>query len=387
MITSGQGTAETDRNPIYIEVSPLLSKQLTGVGRLAARLVQALAPCVPVRLVTTMQRADVRRLGVATGLACGQEIAVPRADLPGADADLEAWVGRLLRLPPQPHDLAQASRSTILFTILRPAFRHFRRELCYLHDFTPLLLPWAHRPETREHFGAFFAQSSRLCDKLVANSRSTQADARWLCAVPPEDVVLGHPGPTVCVQAHAHLGPVPRLDHMALVVSTLEPRKNGPFLLDWFLNTTVLDARMELCWVGPTGWWAPQEWLNDLFRRGKRRAARGRRVRFLGMVSDRRLCQLYRQAKFTIYPSLYEGFGFPVLDSLLHETPVLSSFHSSLQEFAGSGVHYFDPHDPDSLDQACRELFEAPPAAIDHDGLRRRFSWDALAQTVLSLSA
>ena len=153
------------------------------------------------------------------------------------------------------------------------------------------------------------------------------------------------------------------------------------------LHTEVLDPGMELWWVGPTGWWAPQEWLADLFRRGKRRSARGRKVRFLGVVPDRRLCQLYRQAAFTIYPSLYEGFGFPVLDSLLHDTPVLSSFHSSLQEFAGPGVFYFDPYDPASVDAAYRQLRAAPAVRVDHSGLRHRFSWDALAQTVLSLCA
>jgi hypothetical protein len=76
-----------------------------------------------------------------------------------------------------------------------------------------------------------------------------------------------------------------------------------------------------------------------------------------------------------------------VLDSLLHGTPVLSSFHSSLQEFAGPGVFYFDPYDAASLDAACRALLTSPPQAIDHADLRRRFSWDALAQTVLSLCA
>jgi glycosyltransferase involved in cell wall biosynthesis len=103
------------------------------------------------------------------------------------------------------------------------------------------------------------------------------------------------------------------------------------------------------------------------------------------MVSDKRLCELYRQATFTIYPSLYEGFGFPVLDSLLHGAPVISSFNSSLQEFAGDGVFYFDACNSISLDAACSELIASLPLRIDRNDLHNRFSWDRLARKIISL--
>src|SRR5207237_6361078 len=166
-----------------------------------------------------------------------------------------------------------------------------------------------------------------------------------------------------------------------LVVSTLEPRKNGPFLLHWFLNTRVLNDDTELWWVGPHGW------LLDQRSSQRQHQGRGRTIRFLGVVSDGALCELYRQASFTVYPSLYEGFGFPVLDSLRHGAPVLSSFNSSLQEFAGPGVFYFDPCDPASLDEACRELLAQQPLTIQRNDLDERCSWDALARTVVSLAA
>jgi glycosyltransferase involved in cell wall biosynthesis len=118
-----------------------------------------------------------------------------------------------------------------------------------------------------------------------------------------------------------------------------------------------------------------------------RRRSNGREIRFLGMISDRRLCEAYRQATFTIYPSLYEGFGFPVLDSLWHGTPVLSGYNSSLAEFAGPGVFFFDACDPASLDAACAELQAAQPFAIDREALRQQFSWDALARQVHELCA
>jgi glycosyltransferase involved in cell wall biosynthesis len=290
--------------------------------------------------------------------------------------------------------------------MVRPGERHFRRELGLLYDFTPLLMPDQHVPETRAHMGNFFTNHAGLCDKLVAISRCTKADAAWLCTRPAEDVVCCYPGPSLCVRAHAHPQAVERRPDVILVVSTLEPRKNAPFLFQWFLQTTALPADTELWWVGPCGWLldvAPGK-LQRCWNKMRQCAAaagrlaigqwarhgaltKGRRIRLLGVVSDRRLCELYRQAAFTIYPSLYEGFGFPVLDSLHHGTPVVCSYNSSLQEFGGPGVYYFDAGDAASLDEACRHVQSAPLAAAPRDDLERRFSWDHLAQQVIDLCA
>jgi glycosyltransferase involved in cell wall biosynthesis len=370
--------------PLYVEVSPLLSPTLTGVGRFVARLVEALSRRTDLCLVSTISRDGTLDGKLSTDLLCGHELRVPARGLPPLDVDLPGWVRGLLRRPKRAHDAGLAGRCPGLYTWLRPGRRHFRRELAILYDFTPVVVPWAHVRDTRDDFGKFFETTSGLCDGAVAISRSTRADARWLCALPPEDVVVGYPGPSLCVHAHADPRPVTRRDDVILVVATREPRKNGLFLLRWFLDTAALDPGAQLWWVGPRGWWSSEAWPSG--RRG-----RSRLVRFLGMVSDRALCRLYRQAAFSIYPSLYEGFGFPVLDALRHGTPVLSGFNSSLQEFAGPGVFYFDPCDPASLDDACRDLLAALrgplPPCFDRDDLDRRFSWDALAQTVLALCA
>ena len=191
---------------------------------------------------------------------------------------------------------------------------------------------------------------------------------------------MAYPGPSQCLTEHAHQGPVVRRKNAMLIVGTREPRKNGDFLLDWFLHTSVLPEDYELWWAGPEGWlWeGPQAAADN---------PRFSRVKFLGMVSDAELCRLYREAAFTVYPSMYEGFGFPVLDSLLHDTPVLASYNSSLVELEGPGVFYFDPCDSASLDDAYRQMIDAGPIAINHDVLRQRFRWDTVARTMLSLAS
>lgn len=292
-----------------------------------------------------------------------------------ADAGVEPWARRLLRLPKRASDEDAARRTACVFTQLRPPQRRFRREIGLFYDFTPVLLPWAHVAGTRELFGHYFVDTAGLCDKIVAISGATRADARWLSTLDADDVVLGYPGPSLCVEGHACSGTVSRARRVILVVATREPRKNGGFLLDWFQTTRVLKDDTELWWVGPSGWLCEEP-----------RGRGGRPVRFLGTVSDADLCRLYRQAAFTVYPALYEGFGFPVLDALRHGAPVLCGFHSSLREFAGPGVFYFDPCDPSSLDTACRDLLNCLPYIFLRPELNGRFSWDKLAQTVLNLT-
>jgi glycosyltransferase involved in cell wall biosynthesis len=366
--------------PLYMEVSPLLPRHLTGMGRFVARLVEALAQLTPLRLVTNVQACEARGRNQYTALLAGQEMAIEADSLPAADDDLEGWARRLLQHPVRRHDARRAAECAGVYTWLRPGHRHFRKELNVLYDFTPLVLPWTHIDDTLRAFGTFTTGRLQLGDKAVAISASTRADACWLCGLAEEDVVVGYPGPSLCVHGHAHREPVERSREIILVVSTLEPRKNGRFLTEWFLNTPALGPDAELWWVGPAGW------LCDWFNRARRRGGRGRCIRLLGMVSDRRLCELYRRAAFTIYPSLYEGFGFPVLDALRHGAPVLCGWHSSLQEFAGPGVFYFDPCDPATLDAACRELAAAGPGCAARDDLEERFSWDGLARTVLALA-
>lgn len=369
--------------PLYIEISPLFTTCLTGIGRFVARLIGAVAQRTPVCLVRISPDS-----GRSTAMRRGKRSAsriITAADLPPATMNLQRWQRELLRLS-RPYDAGTDAEGVGLFTWLRPPGRYFQRELGVFYDFTPLIMPWVHAPSTVQAFRTFFARDPGY-HKALAISESTKADARWLSRMCQDDVVVAYPGPSLCPGQHLDPRPCTRRSNVMLVVSTLEQRKNGPFVLDWFMKSREVPAGAELWWVGPRGWWAPGCWQTELRRRARGRGSRGQRIRFLGMVSDADLCRLYREAAFCIYPSLYEGFGFPVLDALLHGTPVLSSYNSSLQEFAGPGVFYFDACDADSLECACSELMATGPTPVARESLRQRCSWDALAQTVLDMAA
>jgi glycosyltransferase involved in cell wall biosynthesis len=352
--------------PLFVDAAPLREARLTGIARFVARLVAALAKRRTLHLF-------------AQGLS--HDVPLDARRMPALTLGVDEWVRGLWKLPRRSHDPDLARKATGVYTVLRPETRYFRREIGIFYDFTPFVMPGCHAASTRENFGAFFGKTAALCDRLVAISESTRRDAGWLSTAEPSNIVVEYPGPSLCVHGHLAQTKAPRRSNVILIVAALEPRKNGPFVLDWFLRSSALPEDMELWWVGPRAWWAKAEHLRELeSKRGSRR------IHFLGMVPDSRLCELYQHATFSIYPSLYEGFGFPVVDSLMHGAPVLCSFNSSLEEFDCPGVYYFDPCNGASLDAAWRLACASPRELPSEAYLKDRYSWDRLAQTVLNLA-
>ena len=148
-------------------------------------------------------------------------------------------------------------------------------------------------------------------------------------------------------------------DRYLLWVGTIEPRKNLPALLAAFAS--VVDNGLHLVLAGPSGWGdAPQppSSVSD-------------RIHFTGFVAPDDLRALYRGAVATCYPSLLEGFGLPVLESMSQGTPVITSKATATEEVLGSGDHAggiaVDVGDADGLADAL--------ATIASDGgLRDRLS-------------
>ncbi len=347
--------------PVYFDANPLSDRHLTGIGRYAARLALAMAARRPVRF-----------------FARDREVVPPAGMDWSQDQDLGRWARRLFGGTKRPLG-APPGGSVGVWPMLRPIERSFDREVSILHDLTPLLLPHTHKEVTRGHFRGLCARAIRSSDVALAVSDSTAADASWLTAIDPGRIAVAHSGPSLCVGRHAHPGRAARRPDVGLIVSTIEPRKNPEFLARWFHTSAALPPRAELWWVGSIGWITSRRDLKQF----ERRAGSGRRIRFLGVVGDAALCRLYRTAGWSIYPSLYEGFGFPVLDSLRHGTPTLASGNSSIREFDSPGLHLFDPCDPATLDAAYRAMDRDRGVAIPRGPLDRRYSWDHVARVLL----
>jgi glycosyltransferase involved in cell wall biosynthesis len=351
------------RPVVYLDANPLHDRHLTGIGRYSARL----------SLTLQAKGGDVRFF------SGGQEI-VPPEDLGwDPDQDLKVWGHRVWEGTRRPL-LPVPEGSLGVYTCTRPAVRTFPFEASILYDFTPLIVPWTHSEKTVLDFRYFFGKALLSSDAAVAISHSTKADAGWLTAMDPARIHVAYCGGSICAERHFHTTPVQRDANIGLVVSTLEPRKNAFFLLDWFRDSGLIPKGTELWWVGPMGWLMSRKQLRPYQK------LKGRKVRFLGVVSDAELCRLYQQAGWSIYASLYEGFGFPVLDALRHGTPVLASGHSSIREFNAEGLHFFDPCDAASLDTAWCQLRTSPAPTIPVQRLDQQFNWGQVAECLLDLA-
>ncbi len=350
-----------DTATVFVDAGPFSYPRLTGLSRYTAQLTLAMAAQVPIRFFCE-----------------GRELHPP-ADLNWArDQDLAHWSRRVWRSRRTPLGAVPAN-AIGLYCTLRPLDRIFPHEVSVLHDFSPYTVPATHLESTRRMFGGFFARTLPMSDLAIAVSESTKADAAWLSSMDPAKIVVAASGPSLCVARHGHARPVRRRPNVGLVVSTLEPRKNARFLFDWFVNSETVADGSELWWVGPMGWISSRRELKTPQKPGSRR-----RIRFLGVVADAQLCRLYQTAGYSAYPSLYEGFGFPVLDSLRHHTPVLAAQNSSIREFASPGLFFFDPADPATLDAAyARCQREAVGRPIEQGPLDAAYSWTNVARTIL----
>jgi len=359
-------TQQADRTRVYVEAEPFAWRWFAGVPRYTARLCLALAA----------QGVDVRffhdrhEIEPLPGLRWSQ------------DQDIELWARRVWHGERKP--LGPPSDASLgLFCGVRPeGGRMFPCEANILYDLCPLVVGWTFPAAARWGFEKFFAADILKSDVAIAISHSTKADAAWLSPMPQHQIQVAYPGMSLCLGSHRHRRRVRRSPQIGLAVSTVEPRKNAGFLLEWFHQTKELPSDMELWWVGRMGWLTSRTELKRMTR-----PPGGRRVRFLGNVSDATLCRLYQKASWSIYPSIYEGFGFPVVDSLRHGTPVLTSRNSSLREFEHEGVYFFDPRDTSTVDVAWREFRRHGQSVIDPTQLLDHYNWDRAARIILEAHA
>ncbi len=165
-----------------------------------------------------------------------------------------------------------------------------------------------------------------------------------------------------------------------LFVGTLEPRKNISAIIK-ALSLTKINIPLILAgWRG----WGDKKWLDDIKAYGLED-----NIYFADYVDEETLACLYSGARTLIYPSLYEGFGLPLLEAMACGCPVICSKSASLPEVAGDAALFIDPKDPQdlaySIDQLLKDLSFRMRMA--ENGLKRAklFNWDKTAQQTLEI--
>jgi glycosyltransferase involved in cell wall biosynthesis len=161
---------------------------------------------------------------------------------------------------------------------------------------------------------------------------------------------------------------------------SLEPRKNLPRLVKALEIANASGFGIDLHICGPKGW------KNSDFHELIRSSPIKGRVKHLGYLPDADLRDQYLKCKALVYPSIYEGFGLPVLEALKLGTPVLTSKSTAMEEIAGGNAMYFDPYDIESIARAIMNFLKTGGAIIDQKSLER-YSWRRAAEDLLGILA
>lgn len=258
------------------------------------------------------------------------------------------------------------------------------------HDMTFFLYPELHTRAKRFFFPRAIRLSARLAEVLIADSESTRRDAMRILGIPPEKIT------TIPLGISAEFRPIsdPVLfeacrekyklpQEFILYVGLVEPRKNLPLLLSAFARLKCTEPTVPLVIVGRYGWM-----YEDIFRQIEELSLKNK-VIFTGYVPAEDLPIVYNLARLFVYPSIYEGFGFPPLEAMACGTPVITTSVSSMQENVGDAAILVPPQDEDALVEAMQRLLTDAQLreGLSHKGRQQaaQFTWTRTAQETLRL--
>ncbi|PYQ35247.1 MAG: hypothetical protein DMF57_03785 [Acidobacteria bacterium] len=251
-----------------------------------------------------------------------------------------------------------------------------RRRVITIHDLTYKRFPDLLQKETLHNLEAHMPREIAAADAIICVSESTREDLLNFYQVDPRRAITIHSGVAVPT---ANREP-PIANRYILFVSTIEPRKNLGVLLDAF-DRLKAGGRYDgaLVVVGRVGW------KSEAIARRLRRHD----IQHLDYLVAEELAAVYRGAEMFVFPSIYEGFGFPLLEAMAHGVPAIAARSSSLPEVAGDAALYFDPGDPRELEQQIERVLGEPDLRRDLIARGRQraamFRWDVAAERTLEV--
>lgn len=261
-----------------------------------------------------------------------------------------------------------------------------------VHDISYVHFPEFFSARDRCVLSAYVPFSVRQAQRVITLSESAASDIERAYSVPAERIaVIPLAARAPYVPATSPDGDDPTLqrltirpgDPFILAVGNLQPRKNLTALVRAFASLPSGYECLRLVIAGKAQWRQSElhALIDDL--------GLASRVTFTGYVSDQELAALYRGCTALVYPSLYEGFGLPVLEAMACGAPVICSNTSSLPEVAGDAAFLVDPMDVGSLASAisCVVGSHSLQRELRAKGLQRasRFSWRETARRTVQV--
>ncbi|MCL4532304.1 MAG: glycosyltransferase family 4 protein [Actinobacteria bacterium] len=311
---------------------------------------------------------------------------------PGWPEDVER---RRLRTPPHhryeqltlPLELLALGADLLHSPDFIPPFRRPCRSVITIHDLAFLRYPGLLTQESAGYYGQV-GRAVESAEQIIAVSEATRRDILELLKVDPAKITVVYEAaaddciPLSETEVAAHRRRLELPERFILFVGTIEPRKNLALLLKAFARVWE-KLRVPLVVVGRNGW------LYETVFQTRDLLGFGDEVMFVGPVDGEQLVYYYNCAACLVLPSLYEGFGLPVLEAMACGTPVVTSNVSSLPEIVGNGGLTVDPSDQDGLaDAIVRVLSEDElHSRLSQQGIQRarRFSWDRAARETFAV--
>ncbi len=360
---------------IYLDVSAAVHRR-AGLGRYAESLTRALVALAPERYALFYNREH----GVEplTGL---EHLPARTVALGYKPWRMLVWLGQLAHV-----GFDRLLPDAVLFHATEHLLLSLRSipTVLTVHDLIFRHLPEHHKPLNRWYLNLALPLYCRRATHIIAVSECTRRDLLAAYGLPPEKVTVVHEAadPRFCPQPSETVAEVRARyglpERYLLFVGTIEPRKNLTRLLAAFEALHAERLSDALVIVGRRGW------LYTGFLAALERSPARRAVLFPGYVPDHDLPALYAGAQALAFPSLYEGFGLPVLEALACGTPVVASNASSVPEAGGDAALYCEPTDVEGLIQALRRILRDPDLREEMRARgfaqAARFSWEQTAR-------
>ena len=255
-----------------------------------------------------------------------------------------------------------------------------------IYDLSLITYPECHPSDRVKHFERYFYKRLPSVNHVITISEFIREEIISILNISPDKVTaiplaassIFFKRNAEDVRRYLDLQGIPA--RYILTVGTREPRKN---LIGLVRAYSRIKTDIPLLCVGWSGW------MNETLPIEIERLRLKGRVRLLGHVSDEELAQLYSGALVSVYPSLYEGFGLPILEAMACDCPVVCSNRSSMPEVAGNAAHLIEPEDEKDIVRGLSEMIyddKLREAYVDSGRNRAmQFSWDKTARQTIDV--